>query len=106
MARPPSSVARKISRITSMPAAAAVVAAIDDAVIIDGAVDEKVLLGAGDSVYLRYPKDKAPQVGKRYSIYEPTKEVKGKGSFVHVVGTVEVVSVKEDKRARGVIIDS
>lgn len=81
-------------------------AELDNAVIIDGAVDEKVLLGTGDSVYLRYPKSKAPEVGKRYSIYEPTKEVKGKGSYVHVVGTVEVASVVENKRARGVIIDS
>lgn len=79
---------------------------LDNAVIIDGAVDEKVLLGTGDSVYLRYPKNKAPEVGKRYSIYEPTKAVKDKGSFVHVVGTVEVASVVENKRARGVIIDS
>jgi hypothetical protein len=79
---------------------------LDNAITIDGAVDEKVLLGTGDSVYLRYPKNNEPKVGKRYSVYEPTKAVKGKGSYVHVIGTVEVVSVKEDKRARGVIVDS
>ncbi|MBV8760151.1 MAG: LysM peptidoglycan-binding domain-containing protein [Deltaproteobacteria bacterium] len=79
---------------------------IDNAITIDGAVDEKVLLGTGDSVYLRYPKNKEPKVGQKYSIYEPTKSVKDKGSYVHVVGTVEVVSVKEDKRARGVIVES
>jgi hypothetical protein len=32
--------------------------------------------------------------------------VKGYGSYVHVFGTVEIVSVKEDKRARGVIVAS
>jgi len=81
-------------------------AELDNAITIDGAVDEKVLLGTGDGVYLRYPKNKEPKVGQRYSIYEPTKSVKDKGSYVHVVGAVEVVSVKEDKRARGVITEA
>jgi hypothetical protein len=79
---------------------------LDRSMTIDGAVDEKVLLGNGDSVYISYPKNKPPQVGKRYSIYTPDHDVKGYGSYVHVLGTVEVVSVVEDKRARGVIVDS
>ncbi|HSN28160.1 MAG TPA: hypothetical protein VLT45_17865, partial [Kofleriaceae bacterium] len=79
---------------------------LDNAITIDGAVDEKELLGTGDSVYLRSPKYKEPRVGQKYSIYEPTKSVKDKGSYVHVVGTVEVVSVNKDKRARGVITDA
>ena len=81
-------------------------AELDNAITIDGAVDEKELLGTGDSVYLRSPKYKEPRVGQKYSIYEPTKSVKDKGSYVHVVGTVEVVSVNKDKRARGVITDA
>ena len=77
---------------------------LDRSMTIDGAVDEKVLLGIGDSVYISYPKNKPPQVGKRYSVYTPDHEVKGYGSYVHMLGTVEVVSVVEDKRARGVIV--
>jgi hypothetical protein len=79
---------------------------LDRSMTIDGAVDEKVLLGNGDSVYISYPKNKPPQVGKRYSIYTPDHDVKGYGSYVHVFGAVEIVSVKEDKRARGVIVES
>lgn len=31
---------------------------------------------------------------------------KEQGAYVHVLGTVEVVSVKQDKKARGVIVDA
>lgn len=79
---------------------------VDNAITIDGAVDEKVLLGTGDSVYLRYPKNKEPKVGQRYSIYAPTKTIKDKGSYVHVLGTVEVINIKEDKRAHSMIVES
>ncbi len=83
---------------------------LDNSVVVDGAVDEKELLGDGDSVYLRYPEGKPPQVGQRYSIYEPGKPVKHDnteyGSYVRLLGTLEVVSVKQDKRARGVIIQA
>jgi hypothetical protein len=83
---------------------------LDDSVTLDGSVDEKVLLGDNDSVYLSYPKGKPPQVGQRYSIYVPGKPVihgnKDFGAYVRVIGTVEVVSVKENKRARGVIVQA
>lgn len=84
--------------------------ALQAAMTVDGSTDEKKLLGAGDSVYLNYPADKPPKVGQRYSIYVPGRTVKSSGkdvgAYVHLLGTVEVVSVKQDKRARGVIIDS
>ena len=83
---------------------------LDDSVTIDGAVDEKALLGDGDSVYLSYPAGKPPQVGQRYSIYVPgTKAKQGDkvfGAYVNILGTLEVVSVKQDKRARGVIVSA
>lgn len=83
---------------------------LDKSVTIDGAVDEKELLGDGDSVYLSYPEGHPPQVGQRYSIYMPGKSVKNGstdyGSYVRVIGTLEVVSVKQDKRARGVILQA
>ncbi|HEY0255003.1 MAG TPA: hypothetical protein VGC41_25930, partial [Kofleriaceae bacterium] len=75
---------------------------LDKSITIDGAVDEKELLGTGDSVYLTYPSNNPPQVGQTYSIYRPGNAVKG-GSYVHILGEVQVVSVKQDKRARGVI---
>ena len=83
---------------------------LDDSITIDGAVDEKGLLGDGDSVYLSYPAGKPPQVGQRYSIYVPgTKAKQGDkvfGAYVNILGTLEVVSVKQDKRARGVIVQA
>jgi hypothetical protein len=83
---------------------------LDKSIAIDGSVDEKILLGNGDSVYLRYPPGKPPKVGEKYSIYVPDNPVKSGntevGAYVHVLGTVEVVSVKQDKRARGVIIEA
>ena len=49
---------------------------LDKSITIDGAVDEKELLGIGDSVYLSYPANKPPKVGQRYSIYKPDNTVK------------------------------
>jgi hypothetical protein len=83
---------------------------LDRSIKIDGSVDEKELLTIGDSVYLSYPANNPPQVGKRYSIYAADNQVKygGKdvGAYVRLLGTVEVVSVIKDKRARGVIVEA
>jgi hypothetical protein len=79
---------------------------LDQSIVIDGAVDEKELLSIGDQVYLSYPKNKQPQVGKKYSVYVAGQPVKGYGSYVKLLGTVEVLSVKEDKRARAVITEA
>jgi hypothetical protein len=83
---------------------------LDRSITVEGAVDEKVLLGIGDDVYLSYPKDRPPEVGKRYSIYVPGRPVKdGKseyGSYVRLLGTIEIQSVKDGKRARGRIVEA
>lgn len=85
---------------------------LDDSIVIDGSVEAKELLATGDAVYLRYPKNKPPRVGQRYSIYEADNEVthpkSGKvvGSYVRILGELEVTSVKKDKRARAVITDA
>jgi len=83
---------------------------LDKSITIDGAVDEKVLLGNGDTVYMSYPAGKPPKVGERYSIYVPDNVVRSGtaevGAYVHVLGTAEIVSVKQDKRARGVIVEA
>ena len=83
---------------------------LDRSITIEGAIDEKTLLGEGDEVYLAYPAGKPPKVGARYTIYEPGKPVKSGGTevgaYVQLLGNVEIVSVKQDKRARGVIVDA
>lgn len=83
---------------------------LDRSITIDGAVDEKTLLGNGDQVYLSYPASRPPKVGDRYSIYVPGNLVKSGstvvGAYVHVLGTVEILSVKQDKQARGVIVEA
>ncbi|HUS33560.1 MAG TPA: LysM peptidoglycan-binding domain-containing protein [Kofleriaceae bacterium] len=83
---------------------------IDKSIQVDGSVDEKELLGPGDSIYVSYPSNNVPKVGQRYSVYRPDNSVKngGKdvGSYVRILGTVEIVSVKQDKKARAVIIDA
>jgi len=80
---------------------------LDKSIVLEGSVDEKTLLAQGDQVYLGYPDGKAPEVGKTYSIYQPDNQVKSNGkdvgAYVHLLGEVQVVSVKQDKRARGVI---
>ncbi len=82
--------------------------ALEQSIKIDGAVDEKELLSAGDQVYLTYPAKKPPQVGKRYSVYVEGGKVasggKNVGSYVRLLGVLEVLSVKKEKRARAVIV--
>jgi hypothetical protein len=83
---------------------------LDKSIAIDGSLDEKALLGNNDRVYLRYPSSQPPKVGDKYSIYVPDNVVKagGKevGAYVHVLGTLEVLSVKQDKQALGVILQA
>ena len=83
---------------------------LDKSSAIDGAIDEKVLLGNNDQVYLSYPPGRPPKVGDKYSIYVPGNVVRAGGrevgAYVHVLGTLEVLSVKQDKQARGVILQA
>ncbi|HEY5923347.1 MAG TPA: LysM peptidoglycan-binding domain-containing protein [Kofleriaceae bacterium] len=84
---------------------------LDKSIVVDGAVDEKELLTIGDSIYLSYPANNPPKLGQRYSVYKPEKDSvksggKEQGSYVRVLGTVEVVSVKDKKKARAVITEA
>ena len=83
---------------------------LDTSITITGAVDEKTLLGTGDQVYLSYPAGKPPRVGDRYSIYVPNNVVRSGGTevgaYVHVLGTLQVQSVKQDKQATGMIVEA
>ena len=83
---------------------------LDKSIVVDGAVDEKELLAVGDSIYLSYPANNPPKIGQKYSVYKPDNTVKSggkeQGAYVRVLGTVEVVSVKQDKKARAVITEA
>lgn len=82
---------------------------LEAAFTISGAEKEREMLTQNDTVYLEYPEGKPPQVGKHYAIYSETKAVKHPkskkqiGSYVRVLGELEVLSVKKGKRARAII---
>jgi hypothetical protein len=83
---------------------------LDKAMKIDGSVDDKQLLSVEDMVYVSYPSNKPPQVGKVYSIYTADNPVKkGKssvGAYVKILGRLEIRDVKKGKRARAKITDA
>lgn len=84
----------------------------DSAFTIVGAVEEKSMLSEGDSVYLEYPRNNPPDQGERYTIYAETSQVQHPdterviGSYVRILGELQVVSVRQGKRARAFITDS
>ena len=79
---------------------------LDSSLFIVGSVEDKELLATGDEVYVSYPDKQVPKVGERFSIYAPDRRVdhpaggKTVGSYVRVLGDLQIVSVKEGKRAR------
>ena len=79
---------------------------------IVGSKEEKIMLGTLDEAYVEFPKNKPFQVGERYTIYHPTREVKhpvtGKtlGRMVEILGEGEVRAVTDGHIARIAIIDS
>jgi LysM domain len=79
---------------------------------IVGAVEERSMLSEGDSVYLAYPSKSPPEEGKRYTVYAETSPVRHPsgpqiiGSYARILGEVQVISVREGKRARAFITDS
>jgi hypothetical protein len=76
---------------------------------VNGSVEEKSLLAQGDEIFVSYPSGKPPQVGSRYAIYTEKKSVshpeKGGqvGSYVELLGEVQITEVKKGKTARGTI---
>jgi hypothetical protein len=82
---------------------------LDNSITIDGSIDAKELLSTGDGVYLKYPENRPPKVGQRYTIYKTDVPVQhpdsGKkvGSYVRILGELEVSDVKKDRRARAII---
>ena len=83
---------------------------LDSSMFIVGSVEDKELLATGDEVYVSYPEGQVPKIADRHSIYAEDKRVdhggKAVGSYVRVLGELEILSVKQDKRARARIINA
>ncbi len=83
---------------------------LDSSMYVVGAVEDKELLSTGDDIYVSYPEKQVPKVGDRYSIYAEDTRVEhgGKvhGSYVRILGELQITSVKQDKRAQARITDS
>ena len=85
---------------------------LDKAIKLDHSPDEKVLLGQGDTVYLSYPEDQPPTVGTKMTVFRVQEHVtSGKkgddlGAYVKILGEVQIVGVKKDKKARAIITRS
>ncbi len=79
---------------------------LESSLYIIGSVEDKELLSTGDEVYVSYPDGAVPKVAERYSIYAEDQAVshpdggKSVGSYVRIQGELEIVSVKQGKRAR------
>ena len=85
---------------------------LDSAWRVVGAVDERELLSTGDDIYISYPQNDVPQLGKRYSIYATDRPVEHPtsgatiGSYVRVLGEVEIIAVKKDKQATARVVNA
>jgi hypothetical protein len=79
---------------------------------IVGSKEEKLMLSTLDEAYVEFNKKHPMQVGERYTVYRPIREVKhpvsGKtlGDLVQIFGDVEVKTVTDGGIARVVVIDS
>ncbi len=81
-------------------------ASLDSSMFVVGSIEDKALLSTGDEIYVSYPTDAVPKIGARYSVYaEDQKAVhpdtkKVVGSYVRLLGEVQILSVKQGKYAR------
>ncbi|HUQ04451.1 MAG TPA: LysM peptidoglycan-binding domain-containing protein [Kofleriaceae bacterium] len=83
---------------------------LDSSMFVVGAVEDKELLSTGDDIYVSYPASQVPKVGDRYSVYAEDSRVEhsGKvhGSYVRILGELQITSVKQGKRAQARITDT
>ena len=79
---------------------------LDSSMFVIGSVEDKELLSTGDDIYVSYPESQVPKVGDRHSIYAEDQRVdhpnggKVLGSYVRVLGELQITSVKQGKRAQ------
>ncbi len=83
--------------------------ALREAARVKGGVQEKVMLTEGDTIYLSYNRKRPLKVGQRYSIYSEKQRLKHPkssrhvGSYVNILGELEVLNVYDKKHARAMI---
>ena len=87
---------------------------LDQAGYISGSREEKMMLAAGDQVYLRYPVKSPLKAGTRYSVFETdashpvVDNTTGKtyGYLVRIKGDLVVNQIAENDVARGTLVDT
>jgi hypothetical protein len=87
---------------------------LQDAAVISGSREEKIMLSSGDQAYLRYPKKQPLRAGERYSVFETdtdhpvVDETTGKtyGYMVRIKGDLVVNQIAENDVARGTLVDT
>ena len=87
---------------------------LEQAATITGSREEKMMLGAEDQAYLRYPDKRPLRAGERYSVFETdtdhavVDEVTGKtyGYLVRIQGDLVVNQIAENDVARGTLADT
>ena len=81
--------------------------------VINGSLEEKLLLATGDHAYVEFPADRPPKGGTRYTVYQadaghPITEPGSKsvlGYLVHVYGEVVIDSLTDRPIANARLVD-
>jgi hypothetical protein len=81
--------------------------------VINGSLEEKILLATGDHAYVEFPAGKTPQGGAHYAVYQidlehPLREPKSTlilGYLVHVYGEVVIDSLTDRPIANARLVD-
>jgi hypothetical protein len=81
--------------------------------VINGSLEEKLLLATGDHAYVEFPADRPPKGGTRYTVYQadaehPITEPGSKavlGYLVHVYGDVVIDSLTDRPIANARLVD-
>jgi len=87
---------------------------LDQAAIITGSREEKIMLSTLDQAYLRYPKGTTLRAGERYSVFTMDTEQpvvdsttgKNYGYLVRIQGDIVVNQIAENDVARGTLVDT
>ena len=87
---------------------------LDDAAVISGSREEKIMLSSGDQAYLHYPTKAPLRPGERYSVFKTDTDHaivdaetgKTYGYLVRVQGDLVVNQIAENNVARGTLVDT
>ena len=80
---------------------------------VDGSREEKIMLATGDQVYVQFSKERPPQAGQRFTIYQvdsdhPVKDPHSSavlGYLVRIFGDVTIDGVSDHPMASGTLRD-